>query len=86
MVKIKCLPGQGLTSERVFECHLCYSSDSSCQSQSRDGNRWICNVARKTVSLTGLTEGTYCYRATAVVGGISTAVVQDTFNIPPQGG
>ena len=87
VVKIKCLPGQGSSLGQSFECKFCYNSDSTCQSQSGDGNNWICSDASSgTASLTDLTEGTYCYRATAIIDGSSTAVVQDTFIISPQGG
>lgn len=87
VVKIECLPSQDLSSRQSFECKFCYNSDSTCQSQNGGGNNWICSdVTSRTLSLSGLTKGTYCYRVTAVIDRSPTAVIQDTFIIHPQGG
>lgn len=78
---VTCTRGQGLSSEQSFLCDFCYDPDSvSCQPPTT-----CISIQDGTSILTGLSEGTYCYRATAVVDERPTAVVQDTFNIQRQG-
>ena len=74
------------SSRQNFRCDFCYASDDSNSCQ--DPNvPMICNevLDGTTWTLPTLSEGTYCYRATAVVDGIPVAVVQDTFSVRQQG-
>ena len=45
----------------------------------------MCSKGLDGTSTLKLSEGTYCYRATAVVDGTPATVVQDTFNVRQQG-
>lgn len=74
-----CTRGQGLSSRQTFLCDFCYAPDGSCQ------DPMSCIGLDSTSTLPTLSEGTYCYRATAVVDGTPAAVVQDTFNVRQQG-
>ncbi len=80
--RVTCRKGQGLSSEQSFSCAFCHSSNASCQ-----GTMTCIQVldSTNTVALPMLSEGTYCYRATAFIDGRPAAVVQDTFNIRQQG-
>ena len=86
---VTCTRAQGLSPEKTFRCDFCYATDGSCQDQADPGTGMMsCSSGLDgtgTRILSTLSEGTYCYRATAVVDGTPNVVVQDTFNIRQQG-
>lgn len=80
--RVTCTKGQGLSPGQSFSCDFCHSSTNSCQGTM---SCWQGLDSTNTLALPRLSEGTYCYRATAFVNGSPAAVVQDTFSIPQQG-
>ena len=80
---VECSQGQDSTQGQTFECEFCYSSTettSACHTGSSISSNCI-NLERPTMALSTLTQGTYCYRATAIIDGTLSAVVQDSFSI-----
>ena len=87
---VMCKRGQDILSEQSFRCEFCYATDGSCQDQAGPSTGMMsCSSGLDGTSsrmiLSTLSEGTYCYRATAIVDGTPNVVVQDTFNIHQQG-
>ena len=84
---VMCKRGQDILSEQSFRCEFCYATDGSCQDQAGPSTGMMsCLDGTSTrMILSTLSEGTYCYRATAIVDGTPNVVVQDTFNIRQQG-
>ena len=81
--RVTCTKGQGLSPGQTFWCDFCYGS---CQDSGGLGPMSSCSKGLDgTTTLPKLSEGTYCYHATAVVDQTPAAVVQDAFNIRHQG-
>lgn len=83
---VTCTRGQDI-SEQSFKCEFCYAMDGSCQDQAgpNTGMMSCLDGTSSRMILATLSEGMYCYRATAIVDGTPNVVVQDTFNIRQQG-
>ena len=67
-------------TDQSFQCEFCYSLSRSCQS-SMTCMDVIPGSGSATLLPSSLAEGTYCYRATAIVDGSPAKMIQDTFSI-----
>ena len=67
-------------TDQSFKCEFCYSLSRSCQS-SMTCMDVIPGSGSATLLPSSLAEGTYCYRATAIVDGRPAKMIQDTFSI-----
>ena len=76
---VECSRGS-IGTGQSFKCEFCYSLGRSCQS-SMTCMDVIPGSESATLLPSSLAEGTYCYRATAVVDGSPAKMIQDTFSI-----
>ena len=77
---VECSQSGSIGSGRSFKCEFCYNFGRSCQS-SLTCMDVIPGSGSATLLPSSLAEGTYCYRATAIVDGIPARMIQDTFSI-----
>ena len=79
-IMVECSQSGSIGSGRSFKCEFCYNFGRSCQS-SLTCMDVIPGSGSATLLPSSLAEGTYCYRATAIVDGIPARMIQDTFSI-----
>ena len=78
---LECSRGS-IETDQSFKCEFCYSFGRSCQS-SLTCVDVIPGSESATLLPSSLAEGTYCYRATAIVDESPAKMIQDTFTIHP---
>ena len=77
---LECSPGS-IETDQSFKCEFCYSFGRSCQRSLTCVDVIPGSESATPLPTAPLDQGTYCYRATAIVDETPAKMIQDTFTI-----